>query len=243
MSALHQSQVRQYHEDGYIIPPAGLPATTLVDMQDNLSRFLESYDGSADFVPDVLRHDASWLPYASCPEIIEPLQQIMGDEIILWSSALFCKAAVGGKSTPWHQDGEYWPIRPLETVTAWIALDDVDTENGCLRVIPGSHKSRELLSHHKDTSGEGVLNLALKEELWHTADPVDLELKAGQFSLHDVYMVHGAEPNRSPRRRAGLVFRYMPASSTFDRQLAQQMIDAGKVSEAMRDRELYRVSG
>ena len=243
MFTMTNEEVANYHRDGVIIPSAPLGQSTLAEMQANLDRFLWAYDGDADFVPDVLKHDESWLKYASSPEILEPLRQILGEDIILWSSALFSKSAVGGKSTPWHQDGEYWPIRPLATVSAWIALDDVDTENGCLRVIPGSHKKRELLPHQVDNSGEGVLNLKLSEAAWNMAEPRDLVLKAGQFSLHDVFMTHGAEANYSGRRRAGLVFRYMPASSQFDRALAQQMAESGKIGPSMQNRKLYLVSG
>lgn len=243
MTKLTQEQVEQYHNDGVIIPGSAFPDDVRDAMQTDLERFLAEYQGDADFVPDVIRHDETWLKYASRPEILEPLKQIMGEDVILWSSALFSKAEVGGKSTPWHQDGEYWPIRPLETVTAWIAIDDVDRDNGCLQVIPGSHNQRQLMPHHVDDSGEGVLALGLTEEQWHTAEPLALELKAGQFSLHDVYMVHGADANNSGRRRAGLVFRYMPGSSVFDRALAAQMVADGKVKPSMKDRQLYVLSG
>jgi len=73
-------------------------------------------------------------------------------------------------------------------VSAWIALDDVDTDNGCLRVIPGSHKQRKLLPHQLDNGGEGVLSLKLSEADWQTAEHRDLILKAGQFSFHDVFI-------------------------------------------------------
>ena len=243
MFAMTNQEVTNYHRDGVIIPQTPLAQNTVKEMRENLDRFLATYEGDADFVPDILSHDESWLKYASRPEILEPLCQIMSEDIILWSSALFCKSAIGGKSTPWHQDGEYWPVRPLETVSAWIALDDVDTENGCLRVIPGSHKARKLLQHQVDNSGEGVLNLKLSEAQWSAAEPRDLILKAGQFSLHDVFMTHGAKPNNSGRRRAGLVFRYMPASALFDRELAGKMAADGKIGSSMQNRKLYLVSG
>jgi len=108
MFTMTNEEVANYHRDGVIIPSAPLGQSTLAEMQENLDRFLRAYDGDADFVPDVLKHDESWLKYASSPEILEPLRQILGEDIILWSSALFSKSAVGGKSTPWHQDGMMW---------------------------------------------------------------------------------------------------------------------------------------
>ena len=63
-------------------------------------------------------------------------RQLIGEDIILWGSSLFCKAKKTGNETPWHQDGEYWPIKPLESVTIWLAIDEVTPENGPLQYIP-----------------------------------------------------------------------------------------------------------
>ena len=80
------------------------------------------------------------------PEIISEVKQLIGDDIILWGSSLFCKKEKNGKETPWHQDGEYWPIKPLESVTVWLSIDEVTEENGPLQYIPGSHLDRKLAS-------------------------------------------------------------------------------------------------
>ena len=69
---------------------------------------------------------------------------------------------------PWHQDGHYWPIRPLAAITVWIAIDDSTTENGCMRYVPGSHKSG-VLSHHLDERRELVLNQAIQSDLFDEA--------------------------------------------------------------------------
>ena len=60
---------------------------------------------------------------------------------------IFCKVEKNGKETPWHQDGEYWPIKPLETITVWLAIDEVTQENGPLQYIPGSHMGKKLEEH------------------------------------------------------------------------------------------------
>ena len=151
------------------------------------------------------------------------------------------QAGKGGKATPWHQDGHYWPIRPLETVTAWIAIDNVNAENSCLRVIPGTHRDRVSYSHDNDNSDKIILNQVLKPEHLQSAPPRDIELEPGHFSIHDVYLIHGAEPNNSGKRRAGMVFRYMPATSHFDRELAaQQVRDMGVLDLTKRKLHLVR---
>ena len=126
----------------------------------------------------------------------------------------------------WHQDAHYWPISPLATCTVWIAIDDSVVENGCLRVIPGSHQKKELYTHLKE-DGDVVLDQRLQSKYFDESTAVDVELKAGQMSLHDVYMIHGSNPNYSARRRAGIAIRYMPGSSFLERRRPEGISNTG----------------
>ena len=125
-------------------------------------------------------------------------------DFALWNSSFFAKPAVNGQATPWHQDGEYWPIRPLATCTVWVAVDDATRENGCLRFIRGSHRSGRLLSHRTNSSPDLTLNQELVESEYDEEEAVDLVLEAGRISLHDVFLAHGSEANDSPRPRRGV---------------------------------------
>ena len=242
-AALTSEELKTYRDDGIIIPRISLGIDAVAALQHKLDSFLsEQGITDADYVPDIIDRDPSWLKIGSMPEILDAVEKIIGEDIIIWGSALFCKAGKGGRATPWHQDGHYWPIRPLETVTAWIAIDDVNTENSCLRVIPGSHRDRVSYSHDVDNSDQIILNQVLKSEHLQSAPPRDIELAPGKFSIHDVYLIHGANPNNSGKRRAGLVFRYMPASSYFDRQLATQQVKELGVLDLSR-RKLFLVRG
>jgi len=124
-----------------------------------------------------------------------------------------------GYETPWHQDGQYWPIRPLATCTVWVALEPSLVSNGCLRIIPGSHTNKILHPHLHEDKAELVLNQAVDTDCFNPSDAVDLELQPGQMSLHDVFMIHGAKANTSNIRRTGVAIRYMPTTSHFDRDL------------------------
>jgi len=132
---------------------------------------------------------------------------------------VFCKPAAEGFETPWHQDGHYWPIRPLATCTAWVALEPSTRANGCLRVIPRSHAAKQLHEHLHEDRNDLTLNQRLAAGAFDEAQAVDIELQPGQMSLHDVYMIHGAAANRSGQRRTGVALRYMPTTSLFDRSL------------------------
>ena len=118
---------------------------------------------------------------------------------------------------PFHQDGQYWPIEPLATCSVWIAIDDVDAENGCMRFLPQSHRQPSL-PHVVDERDNLVLNQTLAPGTLDDTQAVDVELQAGQMSMHDIHLVHGSNPNTSNRRRAGLAVRYMPATSHFQRK-------------------------
>ena len=109
------------------------------------------------------------------------------------NSSLFPKPAHNGLTTPWHQDGEYWPIRPLETCTVWLAIDDATTENGCLQYMPGSHLQQELRQHQTDNTSEYTLNQEITADAYDEDKAFNLEIKAGQIALHDVYIVHGSK--------------------------------------------------
>jgi ectoine hydroxylase-related dioxygenase (phytanoyl-CoA dioxygenase family) len=243
MQPLNADEIARYRRDGIIIPRNGLSPAAVAGLRTKLETFLvEQKITDADYVPDIIERDPSWLSVAVMPEILEAVAQLIGEDIIVWGSALFCKAGVGGKATPWHQDGHYWPIRPLETVTVWIAIDNVNSENSCLRVIPGSHRDRVSYAHDVDNSDTIILNQVLKPEHLQSAPPRDIELAPGRFSIHDVYLIHGANPNNSGKRRAGMVFRYMPASSHFDRELAATQVRELGVLDLTK-RKLHLVRG
>ena len=243
MNSLSSDDISRYKKDGIIISRQGLGGNLASELGTKLTEFLSSQKiTDSDYVPDIIEKDPSWLHYASLPEILDPVSQLIGEDIIVWGSALFCKAGIGGKATPWHQDGHYWPIKPLETVTVWIAIDDVNTENSCLRVIPGSHKDRISFSHDTDNSDTIILNQVLKKEHLDNTSPRDIELQPGMFSIHDVFLIHGANPNNSGKRRAGLVFRYMPSSSYFDRELATKQVEEMGVLDLSK-RKLHLVRG
>lgn len=223
---LSNEEIRTYHDDGFVIPDFRLPDETLAAMRRSLDTLFAANPSLASdslFCPHIrnggcqgLKGDSAWLDYARIPVVLDMVAQLIGPHFLLWGTTVFGKPAHTGKTVPWHQDGEYWPIKPLATCSAWIALDDATPENGCLRVIPGSHRRQDIYRHHQNDSGALALNMELDRDQYNAADARDIVLKAGQISFHDVYIIHGSEPNRSDKRRAGYICRYMPTSSHFD---------------------------
>ena len=227
MARLHADEVEHYRREGWVKPRFRLPAAQVAGMVDALEKLLRDNPGvrpeklvSAHIEGDNgegVRGSRAFLDLARDPQIVELVSGVLGDDVILWGCHVFCKPAVEGYETPWHQDGHYWPIRPLANCTVWVALEPSTVENGCLRVIPRSHAEKRLHEHlHEDRT-----DLTLNQRMAHVdeATALDIELEPGEMSLHDVYMIHGARANTSGRRRTGAALRYMPASSVFERDL------------------------
>lgn len=142
--------------------------------------------------------------------IVGCVQDLVGEDAIAWGSHFFCKMPGDGKRVSWHQDASYWPLTPSKAVTAWLAIDDADVENACMRYIPGSHVLGHLTYTLSENDEANVLNqtVAGVEKL---GEAVPVELKAGEISLHSDLLLHGSEANQSTRRRCGLTLRYCPA--------------------------------
>lgn len=148
--------------------------------------------------------------------IVEAVAACMGDDIMLLSTHFFCKYPdpESTKHVAWHQDITYWGLEPPEAHTAWIAVDDADLENGCMQVIPGSH--RDGIVDHGTSGREGNLlsiNQEIPDELVDTSRAVPIELRAGQASIHHGQLYHASHPNRSTRRRCGLTVRFIPPAA------------------------------
>ncbi|MBX2825565.1 MAG: phytanoyl-CoA dioxygenase family protein [Gammaproteobacteria bacterium] len=212
---LTPEQLDHYHQQGYVTPDFRLSAEVVDEIREAHSRLIHKHPEYHDYCPAVLAHDLWFLNVGRQSEILDMVQQILGDDFALWNSSFFAKPARTGSKTPWHQDGEYWPINPLATCTVWIAIDEATMENGCLQVIPGSHRSQQLATHHQNDADGLALNLELDEHQFDASQAVPITLQPGQVSLHDIYLYHGSEPNHSDRPRRGMTLRYMPTTSVY----------------------------
>jgi ectoine hydroxylase-related dioxygenase (phytanoyl-CoA dioxygenase family) len=220
---LTDAQIAQYHDRGFVIPDFRLPEETLARIRADHDRLLERHPQFRDYCSSVLAFDVGFLEYARTPEIVEMVAQLIGPDVALWNMSFFAKPARNGRKVPWHQDGEYWPVRPLATCTVWLAVDDARPDNGCLRFMPGSHQARRLAPHSTNDSPDLALNQEIDRTEYDDAKAVDLVLEAGQMSLHDVYLVHGSNANTSEHPRRGMTMRFMPTTSVFDRVVAKQI--------------------
>ena len=240
---LSPEQIERYRTDGYVVPDYRVPEPVLADIRSAHDRLIERHPRFSDYCPALLAFDTGFLNVGRIPEILDMVEQLIGPDFALWNSSFFAKPARHGTRTPWHQDGEYWPIRPVATCSVWIAVDPSTTENGCLRVIPGSHRDRRVMAHRFNGAQGLSLPLELLAEEYDEGEARDIVLEAGQVSLHDVFLAHASEPNTSDHPRRGMTLRYMPTTSVYDRELARKQAPRAKRSVAMAERTLYLMRG
>jgi ectoine hydroxylase-related dioxygenase (phytanoyl-CoA dioxygenase family) len=174
------------------------------------------------------------------PKLVNLVTDLLGPNVVGWGAHLFAKLPHDPMRVSFHQDAVYWPIHPSRGVEVWLALDDVDSGNSCMRFVRGSHLLGALAFETSSEEEKNVLNLTVRGKLifWprfcalsavaihallpdslatppdaeHHGEVVDNELRAGQISLHDPMLLHGSEPNTSARRRMGLTLRYAPCN-------------------------------
>ena len=152
--------------------------------------------------------DERLLDFLMSDEVLDVVEPIIGPNIGLWSSHFICKDPYTGRATPWHEDSSYWNGRLSsfdKIITVWLALDRSWQENGCMRVIPGTHRNG--FSDYEDVdSKENLFTTQIKNV--DESKAVYFELEPGQCSLHDSRIIHGAKANTSPYRRCGFTMRY-----------------------------------
>jgi non-heme Fe2+,alpha-ketoglutarate-dependent halogenase len=144
------------------------------------------------------------------PTIVDYAADLLGDNVIAWGSHFFCKMPGDGKGVAWHQDASYWPLTPSKALTVWLAIDDADQENGCMRFVAGSHHVGHLTYRPSTAADHNVLNQTI-DNAEQYGEVVWNPVPAGWCSIHSDLLLHGSDPNMSSRRRCALTLRYCSA--------------------------------
>lgn len=210
MSRLNEEQVQFYKENGYLLYDQ--PVFSEERFAALNAVFEELLNRKGDKQSDELDtphfEDDRLLEFLLCDEVLDLVEPLIGPNIGLWSSHFISKDPYTGRATPWHEDSAYWNGRISaydKIVTVWLAIDRSSKENGCMRVIPGTHTGG--FSDYEEVD--------LKSNTFHRkikqvdeSKAVYFELEPGFCSLHDSRIIHGAKANESPYRRCGYTMRY-----------------------------------
>jgi non-heme Fe2+,alpha-ketoglutarate-dependent halogenase len=207
-----------YRRDGFYFPIRVLASGEALDYRRRLEAVESAHGGRLTaelrqkphllftWLADLVRH----------PAILDPIEDVLGPNLLVWSTSFFTKEAHDPAFVSWHQDATYWGLSEPDVVTAWVAFTDATVENGAMRMVPGSHG--EQLAHRDTFAAHNLLSRG--QEIAVEVDEargVDILLRAGEMSLHHVRMVHGSPANGSDDRRIGFAIRYLP---TYVRQVA-----------------------
>jgi ectoine hydroxylase-related dioxygenase (phytanoyl-CoA dioxygenase family) len=210
---LTASQIEAFNRDGYLKGLRIFDEMEIAEIRryfdDLLVRTLAAGGDSYSISTAHLRYGRVY-DLLTDRRIVSYIEDLLGKNVIAWGSHFFCKMPGDGKRVSWHQDASYWPLTPSKAITVWLAIDDATVENACMRYIPGSHLLGHLTYQLSENDEANVLNqtVADAEAL---GDPVNVELRAGEASIHSDLLLHGSEANQSSRRRCGLTLRYCPA--------------------------------
>ena len=226
---LTNDDIIKYQEDGFVIPNFKMCEKDLLEIENKHNKLINKFPDYKNYCPALFLKDESFLKYCLNEKILKFVEQLIGKNFALWNSSFFAKPAFHGFETPWHQDGHYWPINPLATCTVWLAIDDSNEENGCLRFIKGSHREKKLIKHSNNDNKNLTLQQEIIEDKLDGNKLVNLILKRGQISLHDVYMVHGSKENKSKKPRRAMTMRFMPLTSKFDHNFIFDSSDQFKI--------------
>ncbi|MEZ4661751.1 MAG: phytanoyl-CoA dioxygenase family protein [Caldilineaceae bacterium] len=221
LQMLTAEQVEFYNREGYLKPFRIFDAAEIDKIRAYFDQILaQTLASGADSYSIISAHLKYGPVYdlLNHPRIVAYVTDLLGQNAVGWGAHFFCKMPHDGKQVSWHQDASFWPLTPSKTVTVWLAIDDADVENACMRFVPGSHHYGHLTYRLSENDENNVLNQTV-DGAENFGEPVNVELKAGEISLHSDLLLHGSAANHSARRRCGLTLRYCAAEVWSDPEL------------------------
>jgi ectoine hydroxylase-related dioxygenase (phytanoyl-CoA dioxygenase family) len=216
---LTQAQVASYERDGFLTPNPALSPDETPALRSKLAAFEATLGGplTSEAINARFRSRTHvLLPWVhslvSHPAILDAIEDLIGPDILVYTSTWFIKEPESEAIAAWHQDATYFGLRPYVHVTAWLALTDATAENGCMEFLPGSHHGGQ--REHRAGVVAASVNRAGQAIVGDVDDrpAVHAPLRAGEFSLHHTLCLHRSQPNRSSGRRVGLAISYVPTS-------------------------------
>ncbi len=207
--------VEHYEKSGIGFPVSVLKAAEVDYFRSAVEELQEALGGKPSAEDMAQTHIAfKWAhQLVTHTKILDAVEMLIGPNLLVWSTSIFAKYPRDPGFISWHQDGTYWGLDSYEVATAWVALTNSTVENGCMRVVPGSH--RQPIHKHVDTYAENN-QLSRGQEIAVDVDEKDaleVVLNDGEMSLHHVNIIHGSNANSSDGKRIGFVIRYITPST------------------------------
>lgn len=206
---------RRFEVDGYLFPYPVLSTEETASYRAHLEELGQALGGRLNRID----HCHNFLPWsyrlASLPRVLDAVEELLGPEIFLQATRVFAKYPGESAYVSWHQDGTYTNLMATPCVTTWIALCDSDLDNGCVRVLPGSHRLGEI-AHREQQDDLNLLSHGQTAQLEiDDRQVVDMVLREGEMSIHHMSLLHSSRPNRSDRPRIGFSASYVTPDAPY----------------------------
>lgn len=206
---LSETMLERYGRDGVLFPVRVFPGEEAADFRARLDALAHASGGPLRRF-DNLHLFFDWARrLVTDRRLLDPVADILGGDLLVDGTLVFYKPPRDGSYVSWHQDSVYsgWHLTP--SVSAWVALSASHPANGCMRVVPGSH--RQGLVEHDNAPAD--LNLVRRGERVcaevDESEAVDVVLRPGEMSLHHSNIIHGSNPNTSDEPRVGFIVRFV----------------------------------
>jgi non-heme Fe2+,alpha-ketoglutarate-dependent halogenase len=205
--ALSPEQLRRYEEDGILFPVPAISREEALASRSAFERLESQFGGPLKYAAMTHLYFRWACELAMRPAILDAVENILGRDLIIASTLILCKYPRDPAYASWHQDHNYGSSMASTSVSAWVALSESDSESGCLRVIPGSHR-RGALPHTETVARNNLFNLGQVLEV-DEALALNVSLRPGEMSLHQGDLIHGSAPNSSETKRIGFIVRFV----------------------------------
>jgi len=210
------SVAASYARDGFVFPVDILTEAEALSLRQDLEQAEAETANDPDRLAMVRGYPARLLPSFDAlvrhPKMVAAAAAVLGPDILVWGSGLFIKEANTPSYVSWHQDLTYWGLDKVEEVTVWVALSPATRGSGCMRFIPGTHRT-DIVPHRDSFAKDNLLTRGQELEVdVDESQAVDVVLKPGQASVHHGHLFHASGPNATDDRRIGAAIRYIAPS-------------------------------
>ncbi|MBX2856727.1 MAG: phytanoyl-CoA dioxygenase family protein [Rhodobacteraceae bacterium] len=206
-----QELAESYRRDGYLSPVDVISAAEAARHRAEMEQ-AESEIGPLHYKTKAYTFLRSPLELATKPEVLDLVEQMIGPDILLYNATYIVKEPHTSSHVSWHQDLTFWGLSNDEQVTLWLALSPATSESGCMRMVPGSHRSGRI-DHDTTDDPSNVLFLGQTVTGVSESEAVMCPLAPGQASFHHGWTLHASMPNESDDRRIGLNVQYLATST------------------------------
>lgn len=210
---LTSEQVSHFETTGTLFPVPVLEPSEVAHYRQQILEFENAFAGKLPqrLTGETHLHFPWAYDLATHPHILDTAEDLLGPNLLIHSTTMFHKPAGSGSFASWHQDGYYMELSEANFITIWVALTPSNRSNGCVRVLPGTHKAKRVAHGKTAISPKNLLGSGLEiSESLDLSTAEDVVLGPGELSVHHVYAVHGSEPNNSDEDRIGFVVKLVP---------------------------------